>query len=188
MDGDKKAKLTSHMFRHNAITDRLETKLFRPIDLRPMTLHANEQMVNKAYHHKNTEEIIKQSQDIEEKITGETVLFKGKIVNSLDDKAFEPFLRNKFAFSLNHMGICADSRACDKDKLQCFNCKYFIPNCDDLGYFKEQLEEWHKKLIIAEKIKNDNYTENIKYNISLFENVIKKIEKQLAKGEIDEKN
>lgn len=181
MYGDKLAHVSSHMFRHNATTDRVESTLFRPIDLRPLTLHANEEMFNKSYHHKSDEQIINQAHNIEEIITGETLIFKGKVINSMDDRAFDYFLKNPFAFSLNNMGICADSRACDKDKLQCLECNFFIPSCDNLGYFEEQLEEWKKKLIVAEKMKNDIYKGNVEYNISLYKKVIEKIKKQIGK-------
>ena len=79
------------------------------------------------------------------------------------------------------MGICADSRSCCKDKLQCLECKYFIVDCDNLGYFEEQLQEWKKKLIVAEKTKNEIYGENVKYNISLYEKVIEKIKRQMER-------
>lgn len=182
MQGDVPAKISSHQFRHNATTDRVESGLFRPIDLRPMTLHANDKMFNESYHYKTCEQVVKQSHDIMEKMTNETVLFRGKIVNSADDRAFDYFLKRPFAFSLNGMGICVDSRECSKDKFACLACQYFIPNCDDLLYFQEQLKEWQHKLVVAEKIGNEYYCENVKYNISLFQRVIEKIENHVKKS------
>lgn len=183
MDGDEIADISGHMFRHNAITDRVETQLFRPIDLRPLTLHANEEMFRKAYYHKTDKELVEQTHEIEKKITGDTLIFKGKIVNSMNDAAFKFFLEQPAAFRLNGMGICVDSRSCSKDKLQCLECKYFIPDCDNLGYFEEQLDEWKNKLDYAKKMKNKIYEENVIYNISLFEKVVNKIKAQLEKGE-----
>lgn len=173
------AVVTSHMFRHNAITDRIESKLFRPIDLRPMTLHANEEMVSKAYHHKSQESIIKQTEAIRKVLTNETVLFSGKVIGSKNDAAFDYFLRNPFAYSLKDMGICADIRECDKSKFECLACDYFIPNCADLDYFENQLADWKKKLDISIKVKNKYMEENSSYNIELFSKVIQKIYKKL---------
>lgn len=174
--------VTSHHLRHNAITDRVESKLFRPIDLRPMTLHANEEMFNKAYYHQSPEEIIKKSEEVRKYITGETVVFAGKVVGSKNDRIFDRFLKNPFAFSLNHMGICADIRSCSKDKLECLSCAYFIPNCDDLSYFESSLLDWKQKYEIACKVKNEYMQENAQYNIILFEKVIKKIVDTVNKG------
>lgn len=182
MKGDAIAQISSHMFRHNAVTDRIESGLFRPIDLRPMTMHANDKMVNESYHYKTSEQIVEHSHDIMKKMTNETVLFRGKIVNSADDRAFDYFLKRPFAFSLNSMGICVDSRECSKDKFACLACQYFIPNCDDLLYFQEQLEDLQNKLVVAEKMGNELYSENVRYNISLFQKVIAKIENQAKKA------
>ena len=182
MRDDVPAQISSHMFRHNAVTDRIESGLFRPIDLRPMTMHANDTMVNESYHYKTSEQIVEHSHDIMKKMTNETVLFRGKIVNRADDRAFDYFLKRPFAFSLNSMGICVDSRECSKDKFVCLACQYFIPNCDDLLYFQEQLEDLQNKLVVAEKMGNELYSENVRYNISLFQKVIAKIENQAKKA------
>ena len=170
------AHITSHEFRHNAITDRLESKLFRPIDLRPMTGHANEQMVNHNYHHKPKDELIKQMHSIEEAQSDKSVIFHGKVIGSKNDAAYNYFMKQPFAFEIGHMGICTDIRDCAKDKTACLSCRYFIPNADDLLYFKDQKSEWEKKLIIAEKIRQTAFIENIKHNIKLFDDVITRIE------------
>lgn len=175
------AYVSSHMFRHNAETDRVETKIFRPIDLRPMSLHVNESMFNNNYHNLSEDKFVKQMRAVEKAKTGKEVLFRGKIVRSNNDAAYDYFLNNPFAYKISDMGICSDMKSCSKDKLQCLNCDYFVPNAEDLQYFIEQLEEWSAKLKIAQKLNNKKLCGNIEYNILLFKNTIIRIKNAVDK-------
>lgn len=181
------AHVTSHMFRHNSTTDRVKTGIFRPIDLRPMTLHSNEEMFNKNYHNISDSELAEQVHNIESIRTRKEIIFKGRIINSANSAAYDYFLRKPFAFKINHMGICSNIRACSNNKWKCLACDHFIPNADDLPYFEEQKEGWKKKLPIAEKLDNKQMIDNIQSNITLFENVVERIKNGLRQVNLNDK-
>lgn len=181
------AIITSHKFRHKSITDRIESKLFRPIDLLPMTLHANTKMITNTYHH--PQDAVKKAENVHSFITGETVIFKGKVINSKNDKVFERFLKNPYSYSLKDMGICTDIRDCSKTKFECLGCDYFIPDCSNLDYFEYHLIDWENKYQIALKKGNVYMQDNAKYNIKLHRKVIDKINKAINEGvKLNEKN
>src|SRR5699024_7842243 len=91
------------------------------------------------------------------------------------------------AHKIGRLGICSDITGCKNDMFECFSCSFFVPNADELDYFKEQVEQWENKVQLAAN--NPLLKENAEYNLKLSNMVIKKIEGTIQDGELhEEKN
>jgi hypothetical protein len=168
--------LSSHKFRHNAISDRLYEG-FRIIDITAMTHHKSSGMIIHNYTHINDSIL----QEKENEIIGEekpTVLFKGHILNSTDDIVWQRIMRRPYAHKIGRLGICSDISNCESNMYECLNeCDYFVPNADELEYFEEEAEQWKKKI---DKFSNNQFIrENAQYNYALFQKVIDRIKKAI---------
>ncbi|MFJ7185583.1 tyrosine-type recombinase/integrase [Lysinibacillus xylanilyticus] len=165
-------KISSHLFRHNGITDRLYEG-FRLIDIMSMTNHKTSTMIVESYVHVNEEELRHASEKIlkEEKLE---VLFRGKIINTNNPDKMDKILKRPFAHKIGRLGICSDISNCPSQMFECLNdCSNFIPNADELDYFKEQVRQWEEKLL---KFKDHPYMgENAKYNLELNTRVVERI-------------
>lgn len=165
--------LTSHQLRHVGITDRLWYG-FEAYQVRDITGHKGGEMLT-TYSHPLKDEMIKKQRAI----LGEPlspVLFKGRILNMSEAQEFN-LLRNPKAHRIGKLGICSDASVCKNGCNECLGCDCYIPNGELLSYFQSELERWK---VTAEKCKNSQSAyENAIYNISLYENVIMKIEHSL---------
>lgn len=136
----EQVKISSHMFRHNGITDRLYEG-FRLIDIMAMTNHKSSGMIVENYVHVKEKEL----RSISEKIISEgksEVLFRGKIINTNNPEKMDKILRKSFAHKIGRLGICSDISNCPSQMFECLNdCPHFIPNADELGYFEEQVNQ-----------------------------------------------
>lgn len=164
-------KISSHMFRHNAITDRLYEG-FRLIDIMSMTNHKTSSMIVENYVHVNEEAL----RNVSEKILKEEkseVQFRGKIINTNNPEKIDRILKKSFAHKIGRLGICSDISNCPSQMFECLNCSNFIPNADEMDYFKEQVQQWEEKLI---KFKDHPYMrENANYNLDLNKRVVERI-------------
>lgn len=167
----KLALLAPHSFRHNAITDRLESGLFRPIDLVPMTGHHNTVMIEQAYSHQKLETAIPQT----------PIIFKGRIVNFDNKRKVERILANPYARRIHGLGICFDSRSCSKGRSACYRCDYLIPNADELDSYIQEREDWKIKREKAIQGNNDSYAELCSEWIESCNCIINKIINSLPK-------
>lgn len=165
-------KISSHRFRHNGITDRLYEG-FRLIDIMSMTNHKTSNMIVENYVHVKEEELRKASEKVLKEDKSE-VLFRGKIINTNNPTKMDKILRRPFAHKIGRLGICSDISNCPSKMFECLdNCDNFIPNADELDYFKEQVKQWEEKLL---KFKDHPYMkENIKYNLDLNIRVVERI-------------
>ena len=165
-------KLTTHQFRHNAITDRINSGYFREIDLLSLTAHHSTSMIEKAYLHRNVEEVS----------TG-PVVFKGRVINTDNPKKIEKLLERPYAFEIHNLGICSDSRDCAKDKFSCYRCKYIVPDVKNLPYFNQQLNEWSKKRHLAIQTGNVSYQELCEDRMDALQTIINRINDAIEKEE-----
>ena len=96
----------------------------------------------------------------------------------MDEKTEDRLLKNQRAHRLKGLGICSDFTQCKNNILACLDdCDNFIPDADNLEYFKEQIEVCNKKI---ERFKNNKQLkENVEYNRSLYVKVVHKIEVNL---------
>ena len=164
-------KITSHQFRHTAITDRLDAN-FRVIDVMGITGHKNDQMIINNYNYIDEEK----SKIIQKKIINNNkpeILFKGKIINNLDDSKWARIMRRPFAHTIGKIGICSDISNCKSDMFECLGCEHFVANADELEYFEQQVKEWKGKKMRAGS--HPFIKENADYNIELNEKIIEKI-------------
>lgn len=177
---DENGKLyyfTSHQLRHNGITDRLYSG-FSYIQVSLITEHQGLAMIENSYEHIQQDAII----DVQKKVIeyDDNVYFKGKILN-MDEATEKRLLQNITSRSIKDLGICRDFSGCNA--FQCLDdCKNFIPDADNLTYFKEQVRIFEEKLI---KVGAYPYLkENIEYNLELYRKVIDKINRALLTEEI----
>ena len=180
------AHITSHMFRHNGITDRLSPDgKFEAGDVAGITLHKNNAMIFKNYNHP-TEEQILQSQESVFKATGKEeeldkpIYFQGRIMNitpMMEKRLLRDLRKHKMK-----LGICSDTEGC-KHQYRCLeDCEFYIPDCDDLPYFEKEVEDWSKKVEYYKTQNQAIILENAEYNLKIHTKVRDRILKMI-KGE-----
>lgn len=157
--------VTTHQFRHNAISDRMNSGLFRAIDLLPLTAHHNTQMIEQSYTHTSVRDI-----------RGEDpVLFRGRIINTDDPSRFDGILAKPFAKRVHKIGVCSDVRGCGADKSKCLSCKYLVPDVDDLDFYQNELEDWMGKREKARKCGNEVFAELCGSWIGAYEALVQRV-------------
>lgn len=168
-------RVTSHQFRHNGITDRLEAG-FTIEQIADMTGHHGDAMIWNAYSHLDLKPktIIEKQQyvgDEPRKNKNPYVLFNGRILN-MNEQAEKRLLKNMRALKVPG-GICSDVTGCKGDMWNCLECEHFIPDAEQLSYFREQAQNLKDKAVKFEgyPIIRDNALKNAE----LFENIIDKI-------------
>ncbi len=141
-----------------------------------MTGHHGNAMIFESYTHLYLmpEEIIEKQRYVLNEPEGKAIMFAGRILN-LDEQLEKRLLNNVRAHRVRG-GICSDITGCKSDMFTCLECEHFIPEKEQLPYFKEQLIEWDKKVEIFKGI------EAIKMmaqkNRGLFQNVINQLESE----------
>lgn len=174
--------LTSHQFRHNGITDRLEAG-FTLEQIADMTGHHGNAMIWNSYAHLDLKpKTILQKQKYvlaePEAIENPYVFFGGRILG-MEEMMEKRLLKNLRAHRVPG-GICGDITGCKSDMWDCLECDHFIPDKEQLSYFKEQIDSWQAKA--------DRFSEfpvikaNALRNAKLFERITMK----LMRGEADE--
>lgn len=146
--------ISSHQFRHNAITDRLYLGGFTIDQIRSISGHKNEKMPL-TYAHKLKNEHKK----MWEEATGLTppekapVEFKGVIVNLEDENVLERLSRNPRAYltweanSKKGVGLCS-SLSCNPKgttvHFECYECDWFVPKIEYYDDYKAEYNYWIK--------------------------------------------
>jgi hypothetical protein len=164
-ENGKPVNVTSHQFRHNAISDRMNSGIFKAIDIMGLTKHHNTEMIEETYTHTSVSDLKKDS----------PVMFRGRIINTKNERKLNHILQKPYAKRIYHLGICSDIRNCSKDKSQCLRCDFMIPDVEDLEYYKEEVKDWIKKKESAEKIGNVPFVELCQNWIDSYEIVINKV-------------
>lgn len=167
-------KLSTHMLRHNGITDRLIQGFTIP-QVAEMTGHHGSKMIYESYTHMdlNPEIILNKQNDV----LGETnkddkfIMFNGRILN-MEEAVEKKLLRNIRAHRVNG-GICTDILSCKSDMFSCLDCKSFAPDHKNLDYFKDQVISWEKKVKQFENLPMVSL--NARKNANLFQGVVDKI-------------
>ncbi len=167
--------VTTHQFRHNGITDRLEAG-FTLEQIADMTGHHGNAMIWNAYSHLDLKPktiIEKQKYVLEEPKDKQNpyVLFGGRILN-MEEQTEKRLLKNIRALRVPG-GICGDVTGCKGDMWSCLDCEHFIPDKEQLSYFKEQAGELKNK---AKRFgKYPMIRDNALKNAELFEKVVSKL-------------
>ena len=177
--------ITSHQLRHNGITDRAWAG-FNVVEIRDMTGHQGDAMIETSYTHVVPKETIKAQQKVIDKRNGQTtttsrtVMFRGRILN-MDEQTEKRLLKNLRAIRIGKIGICSDITACKNNPFECLDCDDFIPNADELDYFENQVLEWAEK---AARFRDHEYMrQNVEYNLSLNQRIVDKIKRVINGGE-----
>jgi integrase len=167
-------QLSTHMLRHNGITDRLIQGFTIP-QVAEMTGHHGSKMIYESYTHMdlNPEVILDKQNDVlgESNDDGRYIVFNGRILN-MEEALEKKLLRNVRAHRVNG-GICTDITGCKSDMFNCLDCKHFAPDHENLEYFKGQVISWEKKIIQFEKL--PMVSQNARKNANLFQGVVDKI-------------
>lgn len=168
-------KLTSHQFRHNGVTDRLAAG-FTMEQIAEMTGHHGNAMIFESYTHLNLmpEKIIEKQRYVLNEPEGKAIMFAGRILN-LDEQLEKRLLKNIRAHRVRG-GICSDITGCKSDMFHCLECEWFIPEKEQLSYFREQVMEWEKKAHIFREIKS--IKKIAVKNIALFKTVVYQLESE----------
>lgn len=167
--------LTSHQFRHNGITDRLEAG-FTMEQIADMTGHHGNAMIWNAYAHLNLkpETIVKKQRYVLEEplhIGSKYVLFGGRILG-MDELLEKRLLKNLRAHRVPG-GICGDVTGCKSDMWNCLACEHFVPDSNQISYFEEQITLWQVK---GKRFENmPMVRDNAIKNAGLLEAIVKKI-------------
>lgn len=135
--------VTSHQFRHNGITDRLRAGFTLP-QIAEMTAHHGTAMIYSSYAHLDLfPETIVEPMQYQTEAESSCVLFAGRILN-MDAITEARLLKNIRAHRVPG-GICADVTHCKSGLWSCIDCEHFVPEVEQLPYFKEQVIAWTEK-------------------------------------------
>lgn len=164
--------VTSHQFRHNGITDRLRAGFTLP-QIAEMTAHHGTAMLYGSYAHLNLfPETFVEPMWYQTEAESPYVLFAGRILN-MDSITESRLLKNLRAHRVPG-GICADITHCKSGLWNCIYCEHFVPEVEQLPYFKEQTVAYSEK---AKKFQNDKQmTDNFADIAARFAKIVEKIE------------
>lgn len=158
--------LGTHRFRHNSITERLGSGIFREIDLLPMTAHVSTNMIEQSYTHLTPRDIPN---------FRETDDYSSPVLDSDNGIVAQHLLSKPFASRIKGLGICTDARKCTKDKGECLRCKYLLPQKDYLEYYLSEKDLWEQKKSKAVSVGNKDYQELCQYWIDSYNIIINRI-------------
>lgn len=192
--------ITTHSFRHNAITDRLYEN-FSTTAIRDMTGQKSDGEVIGSYHYRKKDEIKKlQEKSLRERfskmrnstyealdnkqtdksldLVNSKVMFRGRIMN-LDENREQKILANKRAYRVSYsdkcIGICTEIASCKSGVFDCFKCDDFAPDSNELEFFKEQLSYWGEKVNYFQIRGNQLQMEHAIEVKGLFEAIVRRI-------------
>lgn len=177
-------RITSHFLRHNAISDRLNHGVFRPIDIMWLTKHKSTKMITDAYFHPSNEDIAQAENQANTLITKEELKScKVRIIQKKFEKKYQQILDNPFAYQVPG-GICSDNSNCKSYMWECLQCPSFIPDINKLSYFEEQVKFWTVKMTTADLYNQYLLKENATYNLSLNTKIVEAIHQLITNGAV----
>lgn len=165
-DGDL-VNVTTHKFRHNAVTDRLLSGIFRSLDVMQETGHKNTAMIDGNYAHKP---------EPEEKPPA----FNGTITDNV--RREQAILRMPYAMRIPGLGICSDNRDCGQGMAKCLKCEHVQIDPGMADYMRHDYENWKTKLEKVTKIGNGSYARVCREWIEAYEAAFDKLEKEDTNG------
>ncbi len=151
--------VTSHQFRHNGITDRLRAGFTLP-QIAEMTAHHGTAMIYESYVHLNLfPDTIVEPIKCQTEADNPYVLFAGRILN-MDVVTESRLLKNLRAHRVSG-GICVDVTHCQSGLWSCIDCEHYVPEVEQLPYFKEQVKSWEEKAMrfAGDKQLQDNFAD-----------------------------
>ncbi|MCR6791548.1 Phage integrase family protein [Bacillus paranthracis] len=192
--------ITSHQFRHNAITDRLYIGGYTVDQVKTMTKHKGNKMPLQYAHQQKVfhKEMWLKSTGLKSP-SESPVEFKGIIFNLSDKRITDRLSRTPGAYltwetnGKKGVGLCSNINSCNPKgtdiHFECYECDWFIPKAKYYEDYKKELEYWKnimestagntkRAAIFENAIRNVNCLERI---ISICENGIEKYKKQLEK-------
>lgn len=94
----------------------------------------------------------------------------------MDEQLEKRLLKNLRAHKVRG-GICSDVTGCKSDMWNCLECGFFVPDAAQKEYYIEQIVLWKEK---EERFSEfPIIRENARQNVKLFEDVLRKIEKDV---------
>lgn len=150
--------ITTHRFRHNAVSDRLKSGIFKQIDVMYETGHKNTSMLSQNYSHAAQPEAPEG--------------FRGTIA---DERRMAMILKRPYAKEIHHLGVCSDARGCGNNRVACLKCGNFEADEDSIMFMKRDYKDWQLKLEKAEKIGNDSFARYCREWIEAYDAFFKKI-------------
>jgi len=168
-------KVTSHQFRHNGVTDRLKAGFTLP-QIAEMATHHGTAMLYGSYAHLNLfPETLIEPIKYETEAKNPQILFHGRILN-MDIVTETRLLKNLRAQRVLG-GICSDVTHCQSGMWNCIDCEHFVPEVEQLPYFKEQVVTWSDK---ADKFRQDKQLYDNFSDISMkFSKLVEELEGKL---------
>ncbi|HFK1530165.1 TPA: tyrosine-type recombinase/integrase [Bacillus cereus] len=188
--------VTSHQFRHNAVTDRMYQVGYTMEQIVKLTGHKNINMPSHYLHQlKERQKEVHLNIGELKGIENNAVSFKGRIMN-LDTQTIKFLSKdlNKYltweANGKKGVGICGDISGCNPKGtsilFECYACEWFIPRADYYDDYKKEYEYWQA---VIERIGTDtrraSQLENAIRNVSYLERIIKICEKGMEQYQTD---
>ena len=153
--------LTTHKFRHTAVTDRLQSGIFTRVDTMYETGHKNLAMIDNNYAHGKKPEPLEPE-------------FRGKVTDNT--RRITMILARPYAKTLFGIGICADIRDCKSDRIACLSCPYLHVSPDAVQYMKKDYEDWKMKYKKCSAMGNTSYATVCKRWIDGYDKCFERIE------------
>lgn len=177
-------QVTSHQFRHNAITDRLYIGGYTIDQLRGLTKHKNDRMPlqyahqQKEYHNKMWMEATGLKGPDEA-----AVEFQGVIHNLKDEKTLDRLRMNPRAYltweanGKKGVGLCSNIIDCNPNgssiHFECYECNWFVPKAEYLEDYKQEYSYWHDLMIkTSDQPSRAAIFENAIRNLNCLERII----------------
>ena len=164
-DGDP-ISLSTHMFRHNSVTGRLNSGFFRLLDVMSEAGHLSVTMTSQAYAHTVPAE--------------GPIVFRGRVINTSNARAAAMILKNPMAKRMK-LGMCSDTSDCAKNNAGCLKCEYFLPRSEYLDYYMEEYENWKLRRDIAASSGNASYAALCEEWMEGFYKVIERVQDAISK-------
>ena len=152
--------ITTHKFRHNAVTERLNSGIFKRIDVMYLTGHKNTMMLDENYAHAEPPKPL-------------PIEFRGKITD--DTKRVTAMLARPFAKEIYHLGVCSDNRDCNSGRIACLTCKYLRVDTDQISFMRRDRADWEKKYVKASVIGNEPFAALCRRWIDAYDTLFAKI-------------
>lgn len=102
-------------------------------------------MLLDTYSHLNLkpETITKVQNSVINEIERDYSAFNGQVLD-IDEVTEGEIMKNVRAHKVRD-SICSDITGCKNDMMNCLECKFFLPDPNQMEYYKEQFELWQQK-------------------------------------------
>ena len=156
------AYVTSHMFRHNAVTERTDSGLFSFHDIALMSGHHTTTMLEIAYNHTDFNKTKETVLSFEEAVPD----FKGKVLPDATEQDFKKLASRPYAREIEGLGVCRDVRGCKAQYYKCYECEYFKIENKNPDKLKEERTGWESKKLLAQRAGDKKFEDECDNNIN----------------------